>query len=194
VVARVAARNFRNYSKAEVDLGGSTTIVHGPTGAGKTNLLEAIHFGLTGKSCRSANDRDLIRFGERSAHAVVTSAAGDGSTHTFESHLETGQAKLLKVDGVPATPQSPGDAHRPHVCVFMPDRLELVKGPAKARRRHAGSASTLLSPCCGPPGVRRASPTSARSRSATRCSAGCEPALPAETRRAVGITSSHGTG
>jgi DNA replication and repair protein RecF len=146
VVGRVAARNFRNYSKAEVELGERTTIVHGPTGAGKTNLLEAIHFGLTGKSCRSANDRDLIRFGERSAHAVVTSAGGDGSTHTFESHLETGQAKLLKVDGVPATPHSPGDADRPHVCVFMPDRLKLVKGPARVRRERFDTFISVLWP------------------------------------------------
>jgi DNA replication and repair protein RecF len=146
VVARVTARNFRNHSKAEVELADNTTIVHGPTGAGKTNLLEAIHFGLTGKSCRSANDRDLIRFGERSAHAVVTSTGDDGSTHTFEAHLETGQAKLLKVDGVPAAPQSPGDAHRPHVCVFMPDRLELVKGPAKVRRERFDTFVSVLWP------------------------------------------------
>ena len=85
--------------------------VHGPTGAGKTNLLEAIHFGSDGKVVPvQPTTATLIRFGERSAHAVVTSTGVDSSTHTFEAHLETGRSKLLKVDGVLATPQSPGDA------------------------------------------------------------------------------------
>ena len=92
-IGRAEVRNFRNYAQADLGLGTFTTVVHGPTGAGKTNLLEAIHFALTGKSCRSANDRDLIRFGERSAHAAVASV-GDGLNHTFETNLEVGKAKL----------------------------------------------------------------------------------------------------
>jgi DNA replication and repair protein RecF len=131
-ITGVRVRSFRNYDRADLRLGTGTTVVHGPTGAGKTNLLEAIHFALTGKSCRSANDRDLIKFGERAAHAAVTSLV-DGFERTFETNLEIGKAKLLKVDGVPAGQIASG-ADRPHVCVFMPDRLELVKGPARVRR------------------------------------------------------------
>ena len=145
-LVRIAVRNFRSYAQADVRLGAGTTVVHGPTGAGKTNLLEAIHFALTGKSCRSANDRDLIKFGERSARATVASAGGDGFGHTFEASLEVGKSKLLKVDGVPAAAQPPGGADRPHVCVFMPDRLELVKGPARVRRERFDALVTTLWP------------------------------------------------
>ena len=143
---RIAVRNFRNYAEADVRLGEGTTVVHGPTGAGKTNLLEAIHFALTGKSCRSANDRDLIRFGERSARAVVTSQDEDGRAHTFDASLEVGKSKLLKTDGVPAAGQLAAGAERPHVCVFMPDRLELVKGPARVRRERFDAIVTTLWP------------------------------------------------
>jgi DNA replication and repair protein RecF len=145
-IERVRVRSFRNYDRAEFPVGERTTVVHGPTGAGKTNLLEAIHFALTGKSCRSANDRDLIRFGDRSAHAAVVTSGADGFDHTFETNLEVGKAKLLKVDGVPATAQLPGGAERPHVCVFMPDRLELVKGPARLRRERFDTLVTTLWP------------------------------------------------
>jgi DNA replication and repair protein RecF len=145
-VIRLAVRSFRNYETAAVRLGERTTVVHGPTGAGKTNLLEAVHFALTGKSCRSSNDRDLIGFGERSAHAAVASRGDDGVVHTFESNLEVGKTKLLKVDGVPATGQLPADSDRPHVRVFMPDRLELVKGPARVRREHFDALIAVLWP------------------------------------------------
>lgn len=143
-IVSAALRTFRNYDRAEFALGANTTVVHGPTGAGKTNLLEAIHFALTGKSCRSANDRDLISFGERSARALVEVSAGE-STHTFETSLETGKAKLLKVDGVVAG-SLPTATERPHVCVFMPDRLELVKGPARVRRERVDGFVTTLWP------------------------------------------------
>lgn len=144
LILKAQLRNFRNHERTEFSLGAGTTVVHGPTGAGKTNLLEAVHFALTGKSCRSANDRDLIRFGERSARALVEISSAQRN-HTFETSLETGKAKLVKVDGVPAG-QVPTAIERPHVCVFMPDRLELVTGPARVRRERFDGFLTTLWP------------------------------------------------
>ena len=54
VVTRLRLRDFRSYSAAEVGLGERLTVVHGPNGAGKTNLLEALYFGCTSRSCQSA--------------------------------------------------------------------------------------------------------------------------------------------
>jgi DNA replication and repair protein RecF len=133
-ISCVGLRNFRNYSSAEFELGAGTVVVHGPTGAGKTNLLEAIHFACTGKSCRSANDRDLVKFGEKAAHAAVT-YDGDRFSHIFETSFATGQPKLMKLDGAVADRAAAEEA-RPQLFVFLPDRLELVKGAAKLRREH----------------------------------------------------------
>ena len=44
-------------------MGSGLTVITGPNGAGKTNLLEALYFGCTGRSCRTNNDRELVRFG-----------------------------------------------------------------------------------------------------------------------------------
>src|ERR687885_330352 len=52
-VTRVRLRDFRNYERAEVELGRGLTVVAGANGAGKTNLLESIYFGLTARSCRA---------------------------------------------------------------------------------------------------------------------------------------------
>ncbi len=45
-VASLTLRNFRSYERAEVDLPPGITIVQGPVGIGKTNLLEARPPGL----------------------------------------------------------------------------------------------------------------------------------------------------
>ena len=42
-------------------------LVVGENGAGKTNLLEALHVGTQGFSPRTRTDAQLIRFGERGA-------------------------------------------------------------------------------------------------------------------------------
>ena len=44
-------------------LGPGLTVVAGRNGAGKTNLLEALYFACTGRSCRTANEREVVRFG-----------------------------------------------------------------------------------------------------------------------------------
>ena len=52
-LSRVALESFRSYAAAvlEPDLG--LTVVAAPNGAGKTNLLEAIHVAITGRSHRA---------------------------------------------------------------------------------------------------------------------------------------------
>ena len=49
-VTRVRLRDFRNYERGEVEFGPGLNVVAGANGAGKTNLLEAIYFGLTARS------------------------------------------------------------------------------------------------------------------------------------------------
>ncbi len=56
-VQRLRVRDFRTYASADVPVGAGLTVLHGPNGAGKTNLLEALYFGCTARSCRTANER-----------------------------------------------------------------------------------------------------------------------------------------
>src|SRR4029453_11700706 len=62
LVTRLRLRDFRTYASAEVALGDGITVVHGANGAGKTNLLEGLYFGCTGRSCRTTNEREVVRF------------------------------------------------------------------------------------------------------------------------------------
>ena len=69
-VLSVTLRDFRGYENAD-DASSATrlTVISGPNGAGKTNLLEALYFGCTGHSCRTANERELVRFGTGTARS-----------------------------------------------------------------------------------------------------------------------------
>jgi DNA replication and repair protein RecF len=144
VVTRLRLRDFRTYASAQVDLGARLTIVHGPNGAGKTNLLEGLYFGCTGRSCRTTNEREVVRFDTTATRVEVAGRARDGE-HELSVGFQPGEAKRFKVDGAPA--ERLLDApHRPLVSVFLPDRLELVKGPPALRRAHMDQLVAALWP------------------------------------------------
>jgi DNA replication and repair protein RecF len=129
----VAVRDFRNYERAETGLSPSLTVAVGPNGAGKTNLLEAIYFGCTGRSPRTGNERELVRRGAEVARVTLDTADEDGA-HRIEVGFKPAEPKRVTIDGHSA---NLADAReRPLVSVFMPERLELVKGAPASRRAH----------------------------------------------------------
>src|SRR6476469_3095998 len=138
-VLAVEMRDFRSYARAEAHLGEGLTVVHGPNGAGKSNLLEAIYYGCTGRSPRTRNERELVRFGAPASRVAVR-LCDAGEEH------ELGVGFAAAATGTPAEKRMTADGarverlldveRRPLVSVFMPDRLELVKGPPAQRRAH----------------------------------------------------------
>jgi DNA replication and repair protein RecF len=143
-VTRLQLRDFRNYEAAELELPPGLTVVAGPNGAGKTNLLEALYFGCTGRSPRTSNERELVRRGSAVARVVVDTHDEEGS-HRIEVGFEPGEAKRLRVDGSPVDNLA-AVAVRPLVSVFLPERLELVKGAPAARRAHLDQLVAALWP------------------------------------------------
>src|SRR3954471_14230756 len=136
-VTRLRLRDFRCYASAELALGPGLTVIHGRNGAGKTNLLEGLYFGLTARSCRTTNEREVVRFGESSARVEVEARGGEDppSLHELAVGFQPGQPKRLRADGAPVE-RLTDVAARPLVSVFLPDRLELVKGAPALRRAH----------------------------------------------------------
>jgi DNA replication and repair protein RecF len=134
-VLGVQLRDFRTYTRAEASLGAGLTVVHGPNGAGKSNLLEAIYFGCTGRSPRTRNERELVRFGQGAARVSVRLSDDGGREHELSVGFEPGQAKRMSADGAPVERLLDVE-DRPLLSVFMPDRLELLKGAPSVRRAH----------------------------------------------------------
>jgi len=144
VVTRLVLRDFRSYQAAEVALGPGLTVLHGRNGAGKTNLIEALYLACTGRSCRTSNEREAIRFGSKVARVEVDVEGADG-TRKLSVALEAAGSKHARIDGRPVDRllDEPG---RPLVAVFMPDRLALVKGAPAIRRAHLDQVVAALWP------------------------------------------------
>jgi DNA replication and repair protein RecF len=109
-------------------------LVVGENGAGKTNLLEALHVGTQGFSPRTRNDRDLIRFGETAATVALEGRRGPTRVQ-LRVAVSTGEPKRALVDG--ARLASAEQLRRTvQTLVFTPDRLTVVKGGPAARRAY----------------------------------------------------------
>jgi DNA replication and repair protein RecF len=143
-VTRVSMRDFRGYTDTSADFGDGLTVITGPNGAGKTNLLEALYFGCTGRSCRTSNEREMVRFGQAATRVVVCTTGEDGD-HELSVGFAPGEPKRMRVDG--ATVERLLEvADRPLVSVFLPDRLELIKGAPSLRRAHLDQFVAALWP------------------------------------------------
>src|SRR5260221_12346543 len=62
-VARLLLEDFRSYARTELALSPGITALVGRNGAGKTNVLEAIHLIARGDSPRARDDAELVRWG-----------------------------------------------------------------------------------------------------------------------------------
>jgi DNA replication and repair protein RecF len=143
-VTRLELRSFRNHERLDLDLAAGLNVLVGPIGSGKTSALEALHLACTGRSFRTNTERELVRFGDKVAR-VVMGYRGDGGTHRVELAVQPGAPRMIKRDGVKVSGLR-GDIQVPRVCVFAPDHLELVKGPAGVRRAHLDDLVAALWP------------------------------------------------
>jgi DNA replication and repair protein RecF len=143
-VRRLRVRDVRTYDRTELSLGEQLTVIHGPNGAGKTNLLEALYLGLTGRSCRTRNDREVVRFGAEGLRVELDIEAADGE-HRLAVGYEPSQQRRLTADGAPVE-RLIDVPFRPLAIVFLPDRLELVKGSPGGRRAHLDQLVAALWP------------------------------------------------
>ncbi|MBV8218571.1 MAG: DNA replication and repair protein RecF [Solirubrobacterales bacterium] len=143
-VLSLSLRDFRSYHDARVELGEGLTVVTGPNGAGKTNLLEGLYFACTGRSCRTNNEREVISFGAGAARTVLV-CEGDDGLHELSIGFEPGRPKVMRVDGA-AVERMLDVVSRPLVSVFLPDRLELIKGAPSLRRAHLDQFISALWP------------------------------------------------
>lgn len=145
LVTRLRLRSFRTHDRVEVRLGPGLTVVHGRNGVGKTNLVEGLYFGCTARSCRTSNERECVRFDAGAARVEVDAVDGHGDEHRLSVGFQPGEAKRIRVDDA-LVERLVDHPVRPLVSVFLPDRLELVKGPPALRRSHLDAVVTALWP------------------------------------------------
>lgn len=141
---KLRLHNFRNYRQLSFTPPKGVTVLIGENGAGKTNLLEAIHLCCLGKSHRTNNDRDMICVESETCavHATVERELGINEVGV-RIYQKQAQKKLIYVNGkiVPRIGEMIGYVS----CVmFSPEDLDIVKGSPQGRRKYL---DMLLSKC-----------------------------------------------
>jgi len=92
IIESIELQNYRNIEKLKLPLGEKNNILYGDNAQGKTNLLEAIFFGSTGKSFRFCKDKELIHFGAEEAHLKMI-LKKKGISHRIDIHLKKNKSK-----------------------------------------------------------------------------------------------------
>lgn len=132
-IERLIIEDFRNYHRCDLPVSSGLNILVGRNAQGKTNLLESIHFLSTGRSHRTSNQSDLIRWDAAGffLHATVVKR---NVSATIDFHLSRDRQRLLKINGLPEKKLSQLLGVLNSV-IFDPDDLQLLKGPPALRRR-----------------------------------------------------------
>ncbi len=125
--------NFRSYEVCELTPCEGVNVLLGDNGQGKTNVLEALYLCCTGRSHRTRQDRELIRWGADFADVKVEAQRRDGS-HEVEIALPALGRRKIKIAGQEASRSGELMGHVTGV-LFSPEDLRTVKdGPAERRR------------------------------------------------------------
>ena len=137
--------DFRSYRQVLLTPPQGTTVFVGENGAGKTNLLEAVHLCCLGRSHRTANDREMIRTGADTCAVQVRVQRGDGVDSVGVRLFAAAEKKrkLLHING--KTASRTGELMGHVTCVmFSPEDIEWMRGAPQGRRRFL---DMLLSQC-----------------------------------------------
>ncbi len=133
VIERLVVENWRNFRCCDLALHQGLNILVGRNAQGKTNLLESIQFLSTGRSHRTSNQADLIRWDAAGffLHATVQKRLVSA---TIDFSLARNGERMLKVNGIPENKLSSLLGIMNSV-IFDPDDLQLLKGSPALRRR-----------------------------------------------------------
>ncbi|MFB6611194.1 DNA replication/repair protein RecF [Agromyces sp. NPDC056379] len=131
-VARLSLTDYRNYERAELELGPGATVLVGRNGQGKTNLVESIGYLATLGSHRVSGDQALIRAGADAAIVRALLSHGDREL-LVELQLNRQGANRAQLNRSPVkTRELPRYAHS---VLFAPEDLAIVRGEPSVRRR-----------------------------------------------------------
>ncbi len=131
---QLSLSQYRNYQSLTLTFDPKTNVFTGTNGQGKTNLLEAVYYLCVARSCREAQDRELVRMG--SDHFLIHGEGRSVEGRDVEVQIRYGRqaGKKVLVNGSPQRNLS--DLYGIMAAVVIsPDDRRLVQGSPKSRRR-----------------------------------------------------------
>ena len=143
-ITQAQLKNYRSYESCVLAPCEGVNVLLGVNGQGKTNVLEALYLSCTGRSHRTRQDRELIRWGADFASVKVEAQRRDGS-HQVELVMPALGRRKLKIAGQEVSRSGELMGHVTGV-LFSPEDLRTVKdGPAE-RLRFVDMALSQIKP------------------------------------------------
>lgn len=130
IINELKLTNFRNYKKLSIDFG-KTTVIIGPNGIGKTNILEALFILACAKSFRIKDERNLIKHGN--SFAKISAEANNSKIDFFILFKEPKIIKKVKINDVEK--KFINLVGRIKTVLFSPESLQIITGPPRERRK-----------------------------------------------------------
>ena len=142
-IRKFRAEDFRNIESCEIDFSEGTNLIIGKNAEGKTNVIEGIYTFSRGRSFRTSDDRDLIKFGKEGFRISIEYEDADGIS-TLEYAL-FGRTRRRMKNGYKLSSAAEMLGNFRSV-LFYPDDLRLVKGNPEERRSFLNVALAQTSP------------------------------------------------
>ena len=133
LLQHISLVQFKNYTNRSFDFPSRITGICGKNGAGKTNLLDAIHYLCFTKSYFSRQDAANVMHGSSGFRIEGHFLKDDKSEKAVCILRETGKKEFL-VDEIPYDKFSKHIGHYPCV-VIAPDDASLITGGSEERRK-----------------------------------------------------------
>lgn len=139
-------QNYRNYKEETFNFDPEVTLIIGPNGSGKTNVIEAVNMVATGKPFRTGYDREIIRHEEQIAtirakvtgRGTQTKKAEEHKTHRIGIALQKSEkyantsGKKVKIDGKSKRISALSEYF--NTVLFSPLDMDLLTGSPSGRR------------------------------------------------------------
>lgn len=134
---------IRNQEDGEYRPGEELTVFTGPNGAGKTNLIEAVYFASIGKSFRTSQTEDLIRW-EADEGTILLDFTLRGTVHQLKVRLSRKEGVRFFMNETKLRRKDLLGTFR--TVLFTPDEMQLIKGAPQERRRFLDLEVSQVSP------------------------------------------------
>lgn len=130
-IKRFRAEDFRNIPVCDIEFSGGVNLLYGKNAQGKTNAIEGIYLFSRGRSHRTSDDREMIRFGTEGFRISIEYESLDGEESLEYACFGRERRRLKNGYRLKGAAEMVGNFKS---VLFYPDNLDLVKGGPEERR------------------------------------------------------------